>query len=131
MQAREGAIEEGSPAWEALSVGDRGKRKRAAEEKNLKLRSPNFSVSQTRLSLRNIPQSLDEKGIKQLFIAAVSSSGHLIWCRVPCLGAGCLLLAVVVHVQHESAHWLRYLTLAARWSSSEYQRRTPTRACCA
>ena len=74
MQAREGAIEEGSPAWEALSVGDRGKRKRAAEEKNLKLRSPNFSVSRTRLSLRNIPQSLDEKGIKQLFIAAVSSS---------------------------------------------------------
>lgn len=84
MQAREGAIEEGSPAWEALSVGDRGKRKRAAEEKNLKLRSPNFSVSRTRLSLRNIPQSLDEKGIKQLFIAAVSSSS-------PSSGAGCLV----------------------------------------
>ena len=82
MQAREGAIEEGSPAWEALSVGDRGKRKRAAEEKNLKLRSPNFSVSRTRLSLRNIPQSLDERGVKQLFMAAVSSSS-------PSSGAGC------------------------------------------
>ena len=70
-------IEEGSAAWESMSVTDRGKRKRAAEEKNTKLRSPNFSVSRTRLSVRNLPFSLQEKELKQLFIAAVSSIGTL------------------------------------------------------
>ncbi|KAL0051511.1 hypothetical protein WJX82_008930 [Trebouxia sp. C0006] len=69
--AKEGTIEEGSAAWDSLSVTDRTKRKRAAEEKNTKLRSPNFSVSRTRLSVRNIPLTMQEKALKQLFIAAV------------------------------------------------------------
>lgn len=56
-----------------MSATDRSKRKRAAEEKNTKLRSPNFSVSRTRLSVRNIPFTLQEKELKQLFIAAVCS----------------------------------------------------------
>lgn len=64
-------IEEGSAAWESMSTSDRGRRKRAAEEKNTKLRSPNFSVSRTRLSVRNIPLTMQEKALKQLFIAAV------------------------------------------------------------
>lgn len=71
VQAKEGTIEEGSAAWDSLSVTDRTKRKRAAEEKNSKLRSPNFSVSRTRLSVRNIPLTMQEKALKQLFIAAV------------------------------------------------------------
>ena len=71
VQAKEGTIEEGSAAWDSLSVTDRTKRKRAAEEKNTKLRSPNFSVSRTRLSVRNIPLTMQEKALKQLFIAAV------------------------------------------------------------
>ncbi|KAL3142888.1 hypothetical protein ABBQ38_003176 [Trebouxia sp. C0009 RCD-2024] len=69
--AKEGTIEEGSAAWTTMSATDRSKRKRAAEEKNTKLRSPNFSVSRTRLSVRNIPFTLQEKELKQLFIAAV------------------------------------------------------------
>ncbi|DBA82043.1 TPA: hypothetical protein ACH3X1_007738 [Trebouxia sp. C0004] len=69
--AKEGTIEEGSAAWDSLSVTDRTKRKRAAEEKNTKLRSPNFSVSRTRLSVRNIPLTMQENALKQLFIAAV------------------------------------------------------------
>lgn len=80
VQAKEGTIEEGSAAWDSLSVTDRTKRKRAAEEKNTKLRSPNFSVSRTRLSVRNIPLTMLEKTLKQLFIAAVSQS--LICCSV-------------------------------------------------
>lgn len=75
-QAKEGTIEEGSAAWDSLSVTDRTKRKRAAEEKNTKLRSPNFSVSRTRLSVRNIPLTMQEKALKQLFIAAVRSPPH-------------------------------------------------------
>ncbi|KAL3151924.1 hypothetical protein ABBQ32_001053 [Trebouxia sp. C0010 RCD-2024] len=72
--AKEGTIEEGSAAWTTMSATDRSKRKRAAEEKNSKLRSPNFSVSRTRLSVRNIPFTLQEKDLKQLFIAAVCCS---------------------------------------------------------
>ena len=77
QQAKEGTIEEGSTAWDNMSVTDRSKRKRAAEEKNLKLRSPNFSVSRTRLSVRNLPFTLQEKDLKQLFITAVSSPSVL------------------------------------------------------
>ncbi|KAL4452269.1 hypothetical protein ABPG75_007931 [Micractinium tetrahymenae] len=69
--AKEGQIAEGSPAWEDMSAGDRAKRKRAAEEKKLKLRSPNFVVSDTRLSVRNIPPSWTEKQLKACFIQAV------------------------------------------------------------
>ena len=73
MQAKEGVIEEGSPAWNQMSKGDQDRRKRAAQDKATKLRSPNFYVSSTRLSLRNLPYSLDEKGLKSLLIAAVHS----------------------------------------------------------
>lgn len=78
VQAKEGTIEEGSAAWDSLSVTDRTKRKRAAEEKNTKLRSPNFSVSRTRLSVRNIPLTMQEKALKQLFIAAVRLTKKLL-----------------------------------------------------
>jgi len=54
-----------------MSVSDRAKRKRAAEETRTKLRSPNFCVSTTRLNVRNVPRSWDEKKLKQLVIAAV------------------------------------------------------------
>ncbi len=37
-----------------------------------KLKSPNFSISRTRLSVRNIPASMDEAGLKKLAIQAVS-----------------------------------------------------------
>lgn len=47
------------------------KRKRAAEEKNARLKSPNFAVSPRRLSVRSIPAGLDEKKLKALFIRAV------------------------------------------------------------
>ena len=70
-QAKEGHIQEGSAAWEEMSANDRNRRTRAASEKNLKLRSPNFFVSMTRLSVRNLPPSLDEKSLKKLVVAAV------------------------------------------------------------
>ena len=66
-----------------MSVSDRAKRKRAAEEKNTKLRSPNFSVSRTRLSVRNLPFTMQEKELKQLFIAAVRLSGLIVFSFLP------------------------------------------------
>ena len=69
--SKEGAIPEGTPAWEDLSSSDKAKRKRAFEEARTKLRSPNFCVSKTRLNVRNCPRSWDEKKVKAMFIAAV------------------------------------------------------------
>ncbi len=37
---------------------------RAQREKKLKLANPNFHVSRTRLSLKNLPKDLDEKKIR-------------------------------------------------------------------
>ncbi|BDA47944.1 probable RNA-binding protein 28 [Coccomyxa sp. Obi] len=68
---KEGQIEEGSPAWQAMSAADRAKRKRAAAEARTKLKSPNFFLSRTRLCLRNLPAKLSEKALKDLVLAAV------------------------------------------------------------
>jgi len=69
--SKEGLIPEDSAAWEDLSASDKAKRKRGVEEARTKLRSPNFCVSKTRLNVRNVPRSWDEKKVKALFIAAV------------------------------------------------------------
>ena len=83
-----------------MSATDRSKRKRAAEEKNTKLRSPNFSVSQTRLSVRNIPFTLQEKELKQLFIAAVCYSAAGMAFLSHC--ARCWLMCHVVNIVYMS-----------------------------
>jgi len=70
--AKEGAIEPGSPAWEALPAADRALRARAAAEVRTKLKSPNFSVSRTRLCLRNLPFTVDEAALKPLLVKAVT-----------------------------------------------------------
>ncbi|MDP2436235.1 MAG: hypothetical protein Q8P67_10865, partial [archaeon] len=66
--AKEGFIEEGTPAAEGLTQSDLNRRKTAWVEKKQKLLNPNFFVSSTRLSIRNLPVSLDEKALKQLVI---------------------------------------------------------------
>ena len=71
LQMKEGQIEDGSAAWQAMSAADRTKRTRAAVEAKLKLKSPNFFVSRTRLCLRNLPHQISEKALKDLIIAAV------------------------------------------------------------
>ena len=93
-QAREGDIAEGSPAWESVPAGDRPRRKRGAADKALKLRSPNFAVSRTRLAVRNIPAAMDERGLKKLAIAAVRGSDH-VPSAVACSGRQLVLLDVV------------------------------------
>ncbi len=40
----------------------------------LKLKSPNFSISSTRLAVRNIPASMDEAALKKLAIQAVRAA---------------------------------------------------------
>lgn len=69
--AKEGVLVEGSEDWLQLSASDKAKRKRGQEDKKTKLASPNFAVSRTRLSVRNIPVTWTEKQLKQTFIKAV------------------------------------------------------------
>ena len=71
--AQEGLIAEGSAAWNSLSNSDKEKRARAANESAMKLKSPNFAVSKTRLNIRNVPKNWDERKLKDLFIKAVKS----------------------------------------------------------
>ena len=54
-----------------MVMTQQARRRRAAAEKATKLRSPNFCVSPTRLSMRNLPFSLSEAELKQLLLAAV------------------------------------------------------------
>lgn len=69
--AKEGKLEEGTAATDGVSKEDLQKRKQLEQEKATKLRSPNFHVSRTRLAVYNVPKSMKEVGLKQLFIDAV------------------------------------------------------------
>lgn len=71
--AEEGLIMEGTPAAEGVSAGDMSKRKGLQEKKIVKLQSPNFHISKTRLIIYNLPKSMTEKEFKQICINAVTS----------------------------------------------------------
>ncbi|XP_072258045.1 RNA-binding protein 28 [Pyxicephalus adspersus] len=68
--AREGLIRAGTNAAEGLSAEDLAKRARFEEIKRAKLRNPNIFVSKTRLCVHNIPKSVDDKKLRQLFLSA-------------------------------------------------------------
>lgn len=69
--AQEGDIHEASAAADGVSKSDIEKRRRSNEERQLKLKNPNFFVSRTRLSVRNIPPEIDSKTLKKMFFDAV------------------------------------------------------------
>ncbi|KAH9316193.1 hypothetical protein KI387_024820, partial [Taxus chinensis] len=70
---KEGLILEGTPAAAGVSKEDLSKRQILAHQKEIKLRSPNFHVSKTRLAIYNVPKSMTEIELKKLVIAAVQS----------------------------------------------------------
>lgn len=69
--AREGVILEGMAAAKELSKKELEKRERAWKEKREKLKNPNFRVSETRLSVRNIPPHWTEVDLRKLFRGTV------------------------------------------------------------
>ncbi|CAI7864108.1 unnamed protein product, partial [Closterium sp. NIES-54] len=73
MALQEGVIKEGTRAAEGMPATDMEKRKRLQREKLMKLRSPNFAVSLTRLAVHNVPREIDEKQLKQVFVDAVKA----------------------------------------------------------
>eukprot|EP01083_Nonionella_stella_P221396 790985_1 len=66
--AREGLILEESEAAKGLSTADLDIRKKAWRQKKQKLDNPNFSVSRTRLAVRNLPADTDEKALRRACI---------------------------------------------------------------
>lgn len=68
------AIFPDSDAAKDLSKADLQKRTKACAEKKAKLANPNYIVSRTRLCVRNLPTSVDEKKLKEIFQNAATSS---------------------------------------------------------
>ncbi|XP_063304410.1 RNA-binding protein 28 [Pelobates fuscus] len=68
--AREGMIREGTKPAEGVSAEDLAKRARFEETKRQKLKLQHIFVSKTRLCVHNIPKSVDDKKLRQLFLKA-------------------------------------------------------------
>ncbi|XP_050365353.1 uncharacterized protein LOC126783869 isoform X2 [Argentina anserina] len=75
--AKEGLILSGTPAAEGVSTTDMSKRQMLERSKAMKLKSPNFHVSKTRLVMYNLPKSMTEKQLKKLCMDAVTSRAKL------------------------------------------------------
>ncbi|XP_031494464.1 uncharacterized protein LOC116260343 isoform X2 [Nymphaea colorata] len=70
--AKEGLILRGSAAAAGVSKEDMLKRELLSKKKELKLQSPNFHVSKTRLIIYNVPKSMSNIELKKLFANAVT-----------------------------------------------------------
>merc|ERR1719419_1124067 len=73
--AREGFIRPGSDAAEGVSAADMNRRMKLVSLKKQKLKNTNFFISDTRLSVHNLPATWDEKKLKHVFIEAMTSNG--------------------------------------------------------
>jgi len=72
--ARLGLVLPDDPAAERLPLAERRRREEAWRQKKEKLSSPNFTVSDVRLSVRNLPTSLDEAKLRDLALSAAASA---------------------------------------------------------
>ena len=68
--AKEGQVHENSPAAVGVSKSDMEKRKRGDAERQARLKNPNYFISKTRLSVRNVPADFDSKLLKRAFLDA-------------------------------------------------------------
>ncbi|XP_002731716.1 RNA-binding protein 28-like, partial [Saccoglossus kowalevskii] len=81
--AREGMIRPGTKAAEGVSKGDMMKRFKMEKVKRQKLQNLNIFVSPTRLSVHNLPTSVDNKKLRELFWkAAGDDKAKIIEARV-------------------------------------------------
>lgn len=81
--AREGIIRAGTQAAQGLSKDDLAKRMKVEMLKRQKLKNPNIFVSSTRLCVRNLPTSVDEKQLKKIYLKAADSKTAVITeCRI-------------------------------------------------
>jgi len=71
--SKEGHIAENDPAAEGMSKEDLELRQHVFQERTEKLKRPTNSLNPRRLLLRNLPLSLDVKGLKELCLQAVKA----------------------------------------------------------
>ena len=74
--AKEGVILRGSPEAAGLSAADLDRREASWNEKKKRLQNPNFFVSNTRVSVRNLAKEVDSKTLKDFFVQASSGTVH-------------------------------------------------------
>jgi hypothetical protein len=69
-----GRIDNNSGAlWNELSAKDKSKRMSAIANKTQMLQNPNYAVSAVRLSVRNLPKSVDEHKLRHMFSSGSKS----------------------------------------------------------
>jgi nucleolar protein 4 len=72
--APEGEITRESPDAKFFTEFELVNLERAQRDKKLKLANPNFHVSRTRLSLKNLPKDVDEKKLRNIFFEAAKKA---------------------------------------------------------
>ena len=72
--AKLGLKASGDEGFEELPLQERRKREDAWAQKKEKLKSPNFLVSDVRLSIRNLPPAIDEDKLRSIALSAAASS---------------------------------------------------------
>jgi nucleolar protein 4 len=72
--APEGEITRESPDAKFFTEFEMVNLERAQRDKKLKLANPNFHVSRTRLSLKNLPKDLDERKLRNIFFDAAKKA---------------------------------------------------------
>eukprot|EP01103_Thecamoeba_quadrilineata_P008174 TRINITY_DN17944_c0_g1_i1.p1 TRINITY_DN17944_c0_g1~~TRINITY_DN17944_c0_g1_i1.p1 ORF type:complete len:631 (+),score=224.82 TRINITY_DN17944_c0_g1_i1:38-1930(+) len=73
---KEGVIRRGDDAAEGVSDKDMTKREFAWKEKKEKMQNPNYMISTTRLSVRNLPFTLTETELKAIFLGPFRTNGE-------------------------------------------------------
>ncbi|XP_070550742.1 RNA-binding protein 28-like isoform X1 [Ptychodera flava] len=73
--AREGLIRPGTKAAQSLSESDLSKRSKLVALKKQKLKSLDIFISPTRLSVHNLPKSVTDKQLREIFAKAVKEKG--------------------------------------------------------
>lgn len=66
--ASAGVIQSSTPEGAKLSKDEIARRQRGEHDKKMKLANPNFHVSRTRLSVRNLPKEMDEPSLRRIFL---------------------------------------------------------------
>lgn len=73
----EGYISPDSDVGKSMNQNDLAKRQQMYNDKKSKLKNVNYSISRTRLSIRNLPITCDEKQLKSIFLHALKSTADV------------------------------------------------------
>eukprot|EP01094_Clydonella_sp_ATCC50884_P010044 TRINITY_DN1960_c0_g4_i1.p1 TRINITY_DN1960_c0_g4~~TRINITY_DN1960_c0_g4_i1.p1 ORF type:complete len:927 (+),score=367.14 TRINITY_DN1960_c0_g4_i1:91-2781(+) len=111
----EGLVKAGEPGSEGVSKSDLDKRQAGFRERKEKLKNPNFFVSRTRLSCRNLPTELDESGLKEIFKKAAK--------KAPVLNAAFKQVKIIRGPPHNASRGYGFIEIEPHEMALELLRR--------